>query len=203
VSFHTSPKLLATVPLAVFAVLTVGIAIVPAISQSAEYKAPPAPPEDVLRGRASYIAEGCSYCHTQQVRSDVRLPRTDDGWLPALAQDARYGPASRPTDYAGDEPPVLGTQRNGPDLMNVGMRMPSKEWHYLHLYDPRLVSPGSNMPAYKWYFHTAEDHEDADVRVPVPDSLRSKGVELFATPAAQDLVKYLLWLKPASRTAPR
>ncbi len=201
-SFHTNLRLLAVVPLAVFVVLSVGIAVIPAVTQSKDFPVPPkAPPvpEDVARGRRIYVSEGCSYCHTHQVRSDPRLPAAEDGGYLPLAQDARYGPASSPEDYARDEPPLMGTQRNGPDLMNVGLRLPSKEWHYLHLYDPRLVSPASIMPAYRWHFRGKDDHEPGDVRVPVPDGLRARGIEVWATPRAQDLVAYLLSRKPTSR----
>ena len=199
-SFHTNPRLLALAPVTVFVVLSVGIAVLPAADLANTYRAPAAElPKEVRRGRDVYVREGCGYCHSQQVRVDSRLPRDEGGALPALAQDARYGPGSRPEDYAGDEPPLLGTQRNGPDLMNVADRLPSREWHLLHLYDPRLVSPGSIMPSYRWYFRGKDDHGDEDMRVPVPDTLRSRGIEVWATREAQDLAAYLLHLKPASR----
>ena len=33
--------------------------------------------------------------------------------------------------------------RTGPDLLNIGARQPSVDWHLLHLYNPRAVVEGS------------------------------------------------------------
>ena len=41
---------------------------------------------------------------------------------------------------------MLGAQRIGQDLMNVGARQTNELWHFIHLYDPQSVSPGSVMP---------------------------------------------------------
>ncbi len=213
-SFHTNPRLLATVPTLVFVGLSLAIAVVPGFQVNERYKpiegaAAAVAPEEakaVEEGRAIYIAEGCSYCHTQQVRSDLRLPPEEDGRPRPLAVDARYGRASRPEDYVSDAPPLLGSERVGPDLADVGARMPSKEWHYLHLFNPRAVSPSSVMPPFPWYFRGKDDHGPDDVRVPLTDGERARlakderkrrDVELWATPKAQHLVRYLLSRKQA------
>lgn len=211
-SFHTSPRLLLTVPVLVFLGLTLLIAVIPAIQLNAEFppasEAAPAPGTDawdVARGREIYVREGCVACHTQQVRSDTRLPPGEDGRPRPLAEDSRYGRASSPEDYAAERAPLMGSERVGPDLCNVGSRLPSREWHLLHLYSPRAVSPASVMPPYPWYFRGKDDHEEGrDVRVPLtdvekariePDEKKRREVELWATPEAQQLVKYLLSLK--------
>ena len=49
-------------------------------------------------------------------------------------------------------PAVLGSERTGPDLSNVGARQASEVWQYLHLYNPRSVVEGSIMPAFPWLF---------------------------------------------------
>lgn len=210
-SFHTNPRLLAFVPTAVFVGLTAIIAFVPALQMNARY-----PVTDdahplsagALRGRAVYISFGCSYCHTQQVRSDTRLPEDAMGRLPVLDQDARYGRASIPEDYAADDPPLLGTERVGPDLANVGDRIPSADWHYTHLYDPRSVVPDSIMPRYAWLFRGKADHQAGDRRVLMPATLKQRAesdparraeLQIWATPDAMDLVAYLLWLKASNR----
>src|SRR3954447_6150626 len=67
------------------------------------------------RGRRVYAANGCNYCHTQQVRADY-----------AGADIERKGGDRRsaPRDYIFDRPVLLGKMRMGPDLANVGHRAP-------------------------------------------------------------------------------
>ena len=65
------------------------------------------------RGVTVYRNEGCWYCHTQQVRS--------------TPIDAPYGKASTPAAYAGMSPPLVGTERIGPDLAHVGARYGSAD----------------------------------------------------------------------------
>ena len=89
-----------------------------------------------LTGRDIYIREGCSTCHSQQVR-------------PLLAEIKRYGPYSRAGESAYDRPFLWGSKRTGPDLHRVGGRY-TDLWHRLHLLDPRSVVPNSIMPAYPW-----------------------------------------------------
>ena len=210
-SFHTNPRLLAFVPTAVFAGLTAIIAFVPALQMNARYRPTDetrVPSAAAMRGRQVYISFGCSYCHTQQVRSDTRLPADAAGRFPVLAQDARYGRASRPEDYVSDDPPLLGSERVGPDLSNVWDRMPNDDWHYAHLYDPRILVPASIMAPYPFLFTTRTTHGQRDRKVVIPDSLREKlesdpakrsSTEVWATPRAQDLIEYLKTLKPESR----
>lgn len=93
-----------------------------------------------LRGRAQYVANGCVYCHSQQPRARSFAPDFQRGW----------GRASVAGDYAYDRPHLLGTMRTGPDLLNVGARQPSREWHLGHLYQPRAYVPASIMPSYPY-----------------------------------------------------
>ncbi len=112
----------------------------------------------VARGRQIYIREGCFYCHTQQVRT---LPNDAAFQAPAVTlEDGTVvgGRPTRPSDYANDNPALLGSQRTGPDLKYVGHRLPSKEWHIAHLIDPRSVEPNSIMPSYA---HLPPDELDA------------------------------------------
>ncbi|HEU4965314.1 MAG TPA: cbb3-type cytochrome c oxidase subunit II [Bacilli bacterium] len=108
------------------------------------------------RGRDVYIANGCNTCHTQYVRP--------------VKADANLGPVSQPGDYYFDTPHLLGSNRMGPDLMWIGQRQPSEDWHRRHLHNPRDTSPGSIMPAYDYL----SDQE------------------------TNDLIAYLLSLKPAA-----
>ena len=70
------------------------------------------------RGRQIYVANGCMYCHTQQVRADYAASDIDRKW---------GGRRSAPRDYLFARPVLLGRMRMGPDLANVGHRTPSEE----------------------------------------------------------------------------
>src|SRR5438132_2244030 len=70
------------------------------------------------RGRKIYAANGCVYCHSQQVRADYAASDIDRKW------GARR---SAPRDYIFDRPVLLGKTRMGPDLSNVGQRAPAEE----------------------------------------------------------------------------
>jgi cytochrome c oxidase cbb3-type subunit 2 len=133
------------------------------------------------RGRAVYVGEGCSYCHTQQVRP--------------LAQDRIWGRPSAAGDYAFSTPQLLGTERTGPDLSNIGARQPSEVWHSIHLYQPRALVHGSIMPAYPWLFVFKDRAEPGDVVVNVPPEYAPAGKVVVATAAERDLVAYLTSLK--------
>lgn len=89
-----------------------------------------------LTGRDIYIREGCSVCHTQQVR-------------PLIAEVERYGPYSRSGEFVYDRPFLWGSKRTGPDLHRLGGKY-SDIWHQEHLINPRAVVPDSIMPGYPW-----------------------------------------------------
>ncbi|MBT8496343.1 MAG: cytochrome-c oxidase, partial [Deltaproteobacteria bacterium] len=72
---------------------------------------------------------------------------------------------------------------------------PSKEWHYLHLYDPQITSPGSNMAPFPFLF---EEHlsQPRPTKAGVP-SFKLPNRELWIVPKreARELVAYLLSLQ--------
>jgi cytochrome c oxidase cbb3-type subunit 2 len=134
-----------------------------------------------LRGRAQYISNGCVYCHSQQPRAKELGPDTQRGW-------------GRPTvagDYAYDSPHLLGTMRTGPDLMNIGVRQPSEQWHLGHLFQPRAYVPGTNMPSFPYLFELKASIEPGDLEVTVPPSHVASGRKVVARQSAIDLVAYL------------
>jgi cytochrome c oxidase cbb3-type subunit I/II len=94
-----------------------------------------------LQGRDIYIREGCNNCHSQLVR-------------PFRSETERYGEYSKAGEYVYDHPFLWGSKRTGPDLHRIGGKYPNL-WHYLHMEDPRSMSPGSLMPSYPW-LHTNE-----------------------------------------------
>jgi len=203
-SIHTNHRLLFAIPALTYILLVALCAVWPAaLEKQAENKIP-TPYRDPLveRGRQLYGSFNCVTCHTQQIRGDERLARNVDGKVivPVLAADARFGRevASRAEEFAHQEPPLMGTERIGPDLSSVGKRLPEAQWHYWHLYDPRSVSPDSTMPPHRFLFTTKRPSKEkvADYEsVVVIEGLGVKGGELWATPDARALVEYLLSLK--------
>ena len=89
-----------------------------------------------LQGRDIYIREACNSCHSQMIR-------------PFRSETERYGEYSKAGEFVYDHPFLWGSKRTGPDLQREGRKYPNT-WHYLHLQDPRSISPGSIMPAYPW-----------------------------------------------------
>lgn len=140
-------------------------------------------------GRSIYVSEGCAYCHSQQPRDPSQAPDMERGW----------GRPSVPSDYVYDYPHQLGTMRTGPDLMNVAARLPSEDWHYLHLYQPRAVTPGSIMPSYPYLFAHVAEAKPGDRVIQVPDEWKAQPGVVIATAEARALVAYLLTL---DHTAP-
>lgn len=95
----------------------------------------PAPKSGMAdRGRLVYAANGCVYCHSQQVRADYAGPDIDRKW-----GERR----SAPRDYLFERPIVLGKMRLGPDLSNIGKRAPAEEESASAAASPTPVGPAS------------------------------------------------------------
>lgn len=136
-------------------------------------------------GREHYVDLGCMYCHSQQPRD----PRQSD------ADKVRgWGRPSTPGDYYYDYPHQLGTMRTGPDLMNIGQRLPSQAWHLSHLYQPRAVVKGSIMPSFPFLFEVKDYALAGETRVDLPEAFRPKGKVVVAKKEALELVAYLIAL---------
>lgn len=153
--------------------------------------------ESQLAGRQVYIANGCLYCHSQQVRDPAFTTDVDRGW---------GSRATVPADYVYDEPHLLGTMRTGPDLINVGQRLPDPDWQLIHLYDPRALVEWSLMPGFPYLFEEKAPGEvqAGDRVVTIPGPRAPEGVVVVAKPEALALVDYLISLKrqyPVSDTA--
>ena len=93
------------------------------------------------RGRQIYAANGCIYCHSQQIRPDYDSADID------RVRDAGPSPGpkwaerrSAPRDYIFDRPVVLGKERMGPDLANIGKAAPTEE-------EKPAAAPPANAPA--------------------------------------------------------
>lgn len=140
--------------------------------------------EAAQRGRATYVSLGCVYCHSQQPRD------------PSLGPDGRrgWGRPSVPGDYSYDSPHLLGTMRTGPDLLNIGARQPSIDWHLAHLYNPRALMSWSIMPAYPFLFRQVDEVPEDGVAVDLPPQFAPASGMIVAKQEALDLVQYLLEL---------
>lgn len=139
-------------------------------------------------GMQVYAANGCIYCHSQQVRPAY------------LSTDIAKGLGPRRTvarDYIRSQPVFLGTMRTGPDLTNVGLRY-TEEWQHRHLYEPDVVSKGSIMPAFRYLYRMqkiqGQPSEDAVKDLAGPHA-PPDGYEVVPTEDAKALVAYLLSLK--------
>ena len=222
----------------------------------------PVPRSGLAReGMEVYRANGCQYCHTEQVQQtgtafDVALteagtnqtallqalalvreglPETDarqflsglpqvvrryfakdeaeaavkrlsvgaakaQVWVVPTGPEIARGWGKRHSvaeDYLFDYPVMLGSRRVGPDLADVGVRLPDPTWHLLHLYGPSLQVTNSAMPSYRFLFEQRRVQ-----RVPSPDALAlpeklaaPPGYEIVPTPDARTLVAYLLSLR--------
>lgn len=149
-----------------------------------------------MRGRDVYIANGCIYCHSQQVHPSRARTDIERGW------------GNRRTvarDYMNHGTAQMGTMRTGPDLSNIGVRNPSSDWNLLHLYNPQTTSKGSIMPPYPFLFREQPIPESGSSA----DALRLSGP--FAPPAGREvvpsedalaLVAYLQSLKLSSYEVP-
>jgi len=135
-------------------------------------------------GKQVYEANGCIYCHSQQVRPDYLSADMARGW------GARRSVAR---DYIYDKPHLLGTMRTGPDLSNIGVRQPSEAWHHEHLYAPQSKSIGSTMPPFRYLYKIQKIQGEVS-----PNALKltaedapAEGYEVVPTAEAVALVAYL------------
>jgi cytochrome c oxidase cbb3-type subunit II len=131
-----SPAVILVGGLVVFAAVLSMVVILPWSTISEQ-------PSDIFRprtaqeeeGRKIFIQNGCTYCHTQFIRSI--------DWDLGAERIAQSG------DYVQEQPHLLGTERTGPDLSQEGGEHPD-DWHMAHFTNPRYVRPESIMP--NWAF---------------------------------------------------
>jgi len=128
-----------------------------------------------LQGRDIYIREGCVSCHSQLVR-------------PFRSETERYGEYSKAGEFVYDHPFLWGSKRTGPDLHRVGGKY-GDMWHYMHMDNPRSMSPNSIMPPYPWL---KEQDLDISTTASKIGTMRTLGVpyeEGFEEYANDDLMK--------------
>ena len=70
------------------------------------------------RGARVYAANGCIYCHSQQVRADYAAADIERKW---------GNRRSAPRDYIFERPVFLAKMRMGQDIANIGARAPAEQ----------------------------------------------------------------------------
>jgi len=128
-----------------------------------------------LQGRDIYIREACNSCHSQLVR-------------PFRSETERYGEYSKAGEFVYDHPFLWGSKRTGPDLHRVGGKY-NNLWHYLHMQNPRSMSPGSIMPSYSWLLTDDLDTSTTESKINVMRTLGVPYEEGYEKIANQDLMK--------------
>lgn len=193
---HKNHRNLVNTAIFVFLTLSTLIAIIPAYQMQSVKPLPTMKDmtKEERHGLGTYVSENCAACHTQQVRN-IEM---DNVWgnRPSMPSDYYY--SKQRMDFFRQSPSLLGSERTGPDLTNIGKRQSGKEWHLLHLYNPRIVVKESIMPSYPWLFIEKDSSQinKKDVIVPIPDKyLKNKGMKIVATQKALNLVAYLQSLK--------
>ena len=222
---------------------------------------PVARPGQARQGLSVYRANGCAYCHSQQVvqtgtvcdvmltdagtnqtallvalrqvrpalseaednelmtglpktiRQGLAKPEADSivktltssgakaaTWIVPVGPDIARGWGIRRTvaeDFLYDYPVMTGSQRVGPDLANVGVRLPDVNWQLRHLYAPRSEVKDSTMPPYRFLFEKRriEKARSPDALALPPQSAPEPGYEIVPKPEAYALAAYLASLR--------
>jgi cbb3-type cytochrome oxidase cytochrome c subunit len=101
------------------------------------------------RGKRVYVANGCFYCHSQQIRADYAASDVDLQRWAAPSPRPKWGDRrSAPRDYIFDRPALIGKVRLGPDLANIGKAAPAEEEAAAPAQPAPAGSPGaSSAPA--------------------------------------------------------
>ncbi len=196
--------------LLIFLTSFVGLVLVPYVQvgrlqvdvdESTRDQTPPAFSGWAEQGRQVYAANGCVYCHTQQVRSRKSGADLDRGW----GGPETGGRRTVARDYLRDKAAYFGTSRIGPDLANVGARHDKADWLLQHLYEPETVSPGSNCPPLHFLFthRGIAGQRSADaLSINGAEDTKPGSMEIVPTHQAKALVSYLMSLKRSGYKLP-
>ncbi len=149
--------------------------------------------ETVLKGKTIEEADAASKAiNATSAKSQV--------WIVPVGPDiARHWGLRRSVaeDFLYDDPVMLGSQRVGPDLANVGVRLPDANWQLLHLYAPQVMVKGSIMPPYRYLFdkRKIERAPSPDALVLPPELAPQPGYEIVPSVQAKALAAYLVSLR--------
>lgn len=152
----------------------------PVLNEETNLTVPPVPSGLAQTGARVFAAEGCLECHSLSVRGPSGSADLTRGWGQRRTV---------PRDYLFREPAMVGFSRVGPDLANIGARMPETEKLMQHLLDPRLLKKHSTCPSHPWLFTKKPAGPKAE-----PDALRvspDNWHQVIPTYQAKALVAYL------------
>jgi cytochrome c oxidase cbb3-type subunit 2 len=167
----------------------------PLVDENAGLTSPPPMSGLAVAGQRVYAANGCVYCHSQDVR-----PAYLSG---DIAREPEAVPKVRRTvarDYIHEQPAFIGLQRIGPDLSNYGLEKRVASLNDIHrrLYDPQCISAGAIMPSYRYLYKmreiTGQQSAEAVTGLTGPHAPKP-GFEVVPTEDAKVLAAYLLSLK--------
>ena len=130
-------------------------------------------------GAKEYLSLGCVTCHTQQVRSEESGFDVERGWGKR---------PSVPRDYILQDEVLLGHNRVGPDLANVGLREYSSEWLHRHLFMPQSVVEGSICQPSPFLYKVSKSPTESSIKTETIDKS-----EIYIIPSlrANRIVSYL------------
>ena len=172
---RVTPALLIGGCLIIFGAVILIAVLLPSITQSDQ-------PSEIFRNRTSmevggrklFIQNGCSYCHSQYIRSV--------DWDLGSERVAQAG------DYIQDRPHQLGSERTGPDLSQEGGEHPD-DWHVAHFINPRYTRPESLMPPFQYLgqekirsligYVQSLGFKDADFRVKRQQHWKQKAIQAY------------------------
>jgi cytochrome c oxidase cbb3-type subunit 2 len=143
---------------------------------------PKSMPGIAQQGAKDYLSLGCVTCHTQQVRSEESGFDVERGWGKR---------PSVPRDYILQNEVLLGHNRVGPDLANLGLREYSTEWLHQHLFMPQTLVDGSICQPSPFLYDVSDEPSEGYIES------KSDDKTIFIKPSfrANRLVAYLKSLK--------
>lgn len=130
-------------------------------------------------GAKEYLSLGCVTCHTQQVRSEESGFDVERGWGKR---------PSVPRDYILQEDVLIGHNRVGPDLANVGLRDYTNEWLHKHLFMPQMEVEGSICQPSPFLYKVSDEPSEKTIEA---ISVDNKMIYIEPSIQASRIVAYL------------
>jgi cbb3-type cytochrome oxidase cytochrome c subunit len=119
----------------------------------------------VTRGARVYAANGCNYCHSEQVRAEYAGADIERKW-----GDRR----SAPRDYIFERPVFLGKMRMGQDIANIGARAPAEQESPPPTSNPATQGAAVSSPSPSAAASTSPASSPAAAPATSPGSIASK-----------------------------
>lgn len=137
-------------------------------------------------GAKEYLSLGCVTCHTQQVRTIDAGFDVERGWGKR---------PSVPRDYILQKEVLLGHNRVGPDLANIGLRGYTREWLHKHLFNPQILVEGSICQPSPFLYDVSNENSIGAINA--DNNADNNASTLFIKPSlrANRIVSYLESLK--------